>query len=177
MADILLVEGLVQVLHASVSAILLANGGLLALTSLRNGHLSDRARGNVDEALYKLPNTTILTQPHKVARINVLINQNKAFMFRYRITSLAFVFAILSFLFFGPPATIGYNARHPAVVYICGISGIAAISFFGIALLLLIVEFLQGNRTLKNNNKVLSDIILDFTAKEVGVSKENRAGT
>src|ERR1043165_4217599 len=84
------VEGYAEMAHAVAFPILIANATLLALTSLRNQHVSERARANVLEAIHNLP-TAKLPPSLVEKRLHDLKHQNEQFIHRYGITRWSFL--------------------------------------------------------------------------------------
>lgn len=66
-------EELASALQNASTPLLLAAGALLALTSVRNAHLSDRARQNVDECLHKLPKSALSAKARRARYENIPI--------------------------------------------------------------------------------------------------------
>ncbi len=148
-----------SLMSGNMTPIILANAGIIAFISTRNVHLSDRSRGITDEMFYKIhqPESLLrLTDEEKDERLQLLIKQNDIFFWRYIGTSVAFVLAAFSFILFCGVSLFvkadGTNSlgdyRNGAALY-----GSAAAVLLGASFFLLIVEFISGFVTLKENNK------------------------
>ena len=156
-------QGLAALLHETMTPILLGTGGLLALISLRNGHLSDRSRGTAEEILYRLHTLAIASKP---ARLADLKEQNALFTKRYERSGHAFVFTIIAFGLFMFACTVGYKPAHIARSQIAGFCGLVAIALFATGLWYLINEFRFGILTLRINNKILNNLNLDVLGSD-----------
>lgn len=127
----------------SLISVLIANGALLAMISLRNSDVATRYRANVDELLYKAPKH--IDDPVKqAARIASLRQQNAWFSRRYVLMSIAFVLVV--------GATMGtwlfLLAGEPIRVPILSITLLMGF----VSLVLLVIEFILGPITLKLND-------------------------
>ena len=91
---------LAALINADTTPILIATGAILTLISLRNAHLSERARGCINERLYSLPSCKHLLPQSKQDRDASLKDKSKLFRDRYEKTSRAFIYATLSFVLF-----------------------------------------------------------------------------
>jgi len=162
-------QDLADYLYPATTSILIANGALLAMISVRNAHLSDRARANVREALVDLDSLSRRNEESSSAfsarrrqllkeRLNSLKRQNERFIQRYKMTSVAFVAFSTAIILFA--MTNLFSAQHAPVsahryAGLCGLMALIA-SAFGIALMMF--EFITGPTTLRMNNEMLDQI-------------------
>jgi pheromone shutdown protein TraB len=149
-----------KLVHDTAFSILIANAAVLALTSIRNAHVSDRARANVDEAFHKLHKSALsVEQSNK--RVAELREQNVHFLDRYRITSNAFIFLTLALILFVGEAALSAEKNGPILGDIgmaaAGLLAAAAIVCLILGLVGLLREFWRGSTTLISNNSALDN--------------------
>jgi hypothetical protein len=139
--------------------ILLGNATLLGLVSLRNQHVSDRARANVLEAIYSFPTAKL---PHHLRerRIKDLQLQNKLFIRRYQVSSAAFLCLLFTLCFFATTCVLSFQGGDgkPSTFFLAGCFALAGSILGIIGFLLLVYEFARGAHTLKSNNETLESL-------------------
>jgi hypothetical protein len=139
--DMLEIHGLAQHITPALTPILIMNGALLAMISVRNQHLSERSRANITENFHTLHDNRISRDEAIVKkRSDSLIAQHKWFLWRYVLTSAAFVIMTISLILFGVSGA-----------YQSDWWGTVASVFFASGSVLLIVEFCLGPVTLHMN--------------------------
>jgi hypothetical protein len=163
-------------LTGNMTAILLASGALLAMISLRNGHLSERARDNVTECRYELYRFEREIQNElekdledrlefeevaeqlRVRRAS-LEQQIDKFVHRYKSTSSAFIFLAIALACFAVTGTLSRRdvldgQFQPAVQpELGGALGLVGSLFSLFSLYIMCREFLIGPETLRDNSK------------------------
>lgn len=139
--------------------ILVGNATLLGLVSLRNQHVSDRARTNVLEAIYQFP-TSKLPRDLKERRLNDLKLQNKRFIRRYRITSASFLCLAFTLCCFAAACVFAFHdgGAKPATLLFAGWCALFGSVSGVVGFLLLVYEFLRGERTLRSNNLTIESL-------------------
>lgn len=144
-------------------ALIIGIGTLLAMVSLRNGHLSDRSRACVDELNYKLrpflepPLAADGSKPSvptwAVQRRVTLEEQVRLFNGRYQQTSKAFVRLTAAIVAFAA-AAFAVMVAPPVWGVLIIVVGMACLAW---GMWTMVPEFLKGTKTLTMNAKVHFD--------------------
>lgn len=150
------VRAIVGMIGGGTIPLIVAAVTMLAMISLRNGHLAERARGNVDEALYKLP-TSELSSALRARRFEQLKAQGAMFEKRYRRGSTAFLIMSLALVALVAAATANAAGRSLAIVDCAPLLGSVGAALFAWSLTLVLIEVHDGTRTLELNGAILAE--------------------
>jgi hypothetical protein len=145
-----------QLTSKNSTALLVFTVALLALISLRNGHIAERARQNVRESLYDLWGNPTLCDRQKRKRQKSLLDQNKRFISRYWNSSKAFL-SLAAALFSVLIATVVGSAdnTHSKRQIAAGVFGLLYFACLVIGLAHLVEEFRAGRKTLEMNDEAM----------------------
>jgi hypothetical protein len=163
-----IINSLGSAISEATFTLILATGTLLAMISLRNGHVAERARNNVAESisLAMAKNDDVGVSDFlsiKRQRLESIKSQNVLFIDRYKNTSRAFMWTAIGFTLC--PITyclfkLSQKAAGPLQT-ICGIMGCVEIILIGVGLWKMRREFSAGPITLEENNKILEKLFYD----------------
>lgn len=151
-------DELINTLSMSVSeaglSLIIATATLMSLVHLRNSHLSERARENISESLYKFKKSCLEDDFENEHRRSLTL-QTQEFFSRYKRMSIAFALLAATLVIF-MLAVVFCGTKLLFLQQAGLILSFFGFSFISIALYISAVEFLTGYRTLEKHISVIN---------------------